>query len=217
MRCLIAAGACAFLAVASHAADTVLSFAKSDLGKLPTGWSAAKTGSGEGSKWSVVADDTTPSKSGVALAQTSEGPDPLFNLCVADKTSFGRNITIKVAFKVVGGKIDQGGGPVWLYQDANNYYLARMNPLEDNLRVYHVVNGKRTMLATQSKVKAKPDGWHTLEVRHVGDKITVTFDGDKAKIEAIDATLTKPGRFGLWTKADAQTRFDRVTVIEHDR
>ena len=35
--------------------------------------------------------------------------------------------------------MDQGGGPVWRYQDANNYYIARMNPLEDNYRVYKVV------------------------------------------------------------------------------
>jgi hypothetical protein len=31
-----------------------------------------------------------------------------------------------VAFKAVAGKLDQGGG-----RAANNYYLARMNPLED--------------------------------------------------------------------------------------
>ena len=46
------------------------------------------------------------------------------------------------------GKLDQGGGPVWRYQDANNYYVARMNPLEDNYRVYKVVAGKRTQLGS---------------------------------------------------------------------
>jgi hypothetical protein len=30
---------------------------------------------------------------------------------------------------------------VWLYVDADNYYIARMNPLEDNFRVYKVVGG----------------------------------------------------------------------------
>ncbi len=199
---------------ATGAGESVLAFHKADVGKLPTGWHSAKTGTAHGSKWSVVADDTTPSKSGVALAQTATGPDELFNLCVADTTSFGRNIKIDVAFKVVAGRLDQGGGPVWLYKDANNYYVARMNPLESNLRVYRVVNGKRTLLATQPQVSAAADKWHTLEVKHVDDKITVTFDGGAARIVATDATFTHPGKIGLWTKADAQTRFDRVTVTE---
>ena len=81
---------------------------------------------------------TAPSKSGYVLAQTSAGPKALFSLCVADDTSF-QNVEASVAFKAVQGKEDQGGGIVWRYQDANNYYVARMNPLEDNFRVYKVV------------------------------------------------------------------------------
>ena len=49
-------------------------FDKSDVGKLPAGWQTAHTGAGEGSVWKVVADKTTPSKSGYALAQTAESP-----------------------------------------------------------------------------------------------------------------------------------------------
>ena len=29
-----------------------------------------------------------------------------------------------MAFKAMKGKDDQGGGIVWRYQDANNYYIA---------------------------------------------------------------------------------------------
>jgi hypothetical protein len=50
-------------------ATRTFTFAKADLGKLPAGWKAEKTGKGEGSVWTVVADDTAPSKSGYALAQ----------------------------------------------------------------------------------------------------------------------------------------------------
>ncbi len=97
---------------------------------------------------------------GKALAQTSaEGPKRLFNLCVNDKVKF-RDLDVSVAFKAVAGKIDQGGGLVWRYKDHNNYYLARMNPLENNYRVYKVVGGKRTQLATVDLKAAA--GWHTL-------------------------------------------------------
>src|SRR5437899_6481289 len=104
-------------------------FTKDSLGQLPPGWTAAKTGTGEGSVWKIVADDTAPSKSGVALAQTAESPSGVFNICVAEDTSF-TDVELIVAFKALRGKNDQGGGFVWRYQAANNYYICRMNPLE---------------------------------------------------------------------------------------
>src|SRR5438552_18821954 len=75
------------LAAAEDKART-FTFGKDDTGKLPGGWTAAKTGKGEGSVWKVVADDTAPSKKGHVLAQTAEGPNALFNVCVADDTSY---------------------------------------------------------------------------------------------------------------------------------
>ncbi|HEY7307964.1 MAG TPA: hypothetical protein VH643_01255 [Gemmataceae bacterium] len=108
-----------------------LRWTKDDLGKVPAGWKAARTGKGDGSVWKVTADDSAPSKSGLVLAQTAAGPSRLFNQCVADDGSY-KDVEVQVAFKVVRGKEDQGGGIVWRYQDADNYYVARMNPLESN-------------------------------------------------------------------------------------
>ena len=34
---------------------------------------------------------------------------------------------------------------VWRAKDKKNYYICRYNPLEDNFRVYKVVDGERTM------------------------------------------------------------------------
>src|SRR5437016_4813772 len=146
MRWLSVAAITALAGTALLAADDKkrsLTFSKDDLGKVPTGWTADKTGIGEGSVWKVVEDDTAPSKKGYALAQTAEGPGPLFNICVADDTNY-KDVELIVAFKAVAGKKDQGGGFVWRYQDNNNYYVCRVNPLEDNYRVYKVVNGKRS-------------------------------------------------------------------------
>jgi hypothetical protein len=185
----------------------VLMLSKADLGKLPAGWEAAQTGAGKGSVWKVVADDTAPSKSGLALAQTAAGPEGLFNLCVATKGRFGNQVDLSVSLKPIQGESDQGGGVVWLYQDANNYYVTRYNPLEDNFRVYKVVAGKRTQLGTIEKI-AKVPGWHTIRVMHSGKTITCTLD-DKHQLKATDDTFQKPGLVGLWTKADAQTHFDR--------
>jgi hypothetical protein len=188
---------------------------QSDVGKLPAGWNVAHTGTGEGSVWKVVADDTAPSKSGYVLAQTAESPSKFFNLCVADKPSV-RDIALCVGFKAVKGKEDQGGGLVWRYQDADNYYIARMNPLEDNFRVYKVIAGKRIQLGTKEGLKVPAGEWHTLSIKQVGDKIECSLDGTKY-LEAIDTAITAAGKVGLWTKADAQTHFDGLRVTDLGR
>ncbi len=187
-----------------HATILVLSLVNVPIGQLPPGWIAAKTGEGPGSVWKVVEDATAPSGR-KALAQTSaEGPKRLFNLCVVKKFSF-RDLDLSVAFKAVAGKIDRGGGLVWRYADAKNYYVARMNPLENNYRVYKVVAGKRTQLAT-ADTKIDAAKWHTVRVIHVGKRIQCYIDG-RRYLDVKDDTFLKAGRIGLWTKADAQTHF----------
>lgn len=181
-------------------------FAKEDVDKLPKGWKAEKTGAGEGSVWKVVADDTAPSKSGYVLAQTAESPKAVFNICVAEDASY-KDVELSVSFKAIAGKNDQGGGFVWRYQDANNYYICRMNPLEDNYRVYKVVGGKRTQLGGKEEIKVKTGEWHKLKVEVKGNKMTGYLDGDKIW-EITDDTYQKAGKVGLWSKADAQTHFD---------
>src|SRR4051794_41104652 len=124
------------------AASVSWNFEDATLGDLPAGWTAAKTGEGARSVWKIVQDQSK------VLAQTSSaGPNSLFNLCIADAMNF-RDLDMSVEIKAISGKNDQGGGLIWRLKDANNYYVARWNPLEDNLRVYHVLAGKRTQLAT---------------------------------------------------------------------
>jgi Domain of Unknown Function (DUF1080) len=185
--------------------DKPITLSKDSLDKLPAGWKEAQTGKGK-SVWRVVADDTAPSKSGFVLSQTTDDPTALFNLCVADKTGF-KDVEVSVAFKANKGEKDRGGGIVWRYQDANNYYIARMNPLEDNFRVYKVVDGKRNPEFQSVDVKVPSGEWHTLKITMVGDIIECFLDGKKY-LEAKDGTFTKAGKVGLWTKADAQTSFD---------
>jgi len=183
-------------------------FEDAHVGQLPEGWSAAKTGTGKGSVWKIVEDATAPAGRNV-LAQTSaEGPNALFNLGILDEGTHG-DVQISVSFKAVAGKIDQGGGPIWRYQDENNYYICRHNPLENNFRIYRVIDGKRTQLAS-ADVQAEAGTWHTISVTMKGDKITCAINGKK--LEVRDDTIAKPGKVGLWTKADAVTHFDDFQV-----
>ena len=203
--CVIIAFAAMSLVAADTANEVRWSFEDAGVGKVPEGWSSGKTGKGPGSVWKVIEDTTAPSGAHVLAQTSSEGPNRLFNLCVAEKTSY-KDVDLTVSFKAVQGKIDQGGGPVWRYQDENNYYIARMNPLEDNFRVYKVVQGRRTQLDS-SDVKAPAGKWHKIRVVQKGNDIQCYLNG-KLHLEVKDDTFTGKGKVGLWTKADAVTSFD---------
>jgi hypothetical protein len=185
-------------------------FTKAAEGKVPKGWKVDKTGMGEGTSWKVLADATAPSGAGYVLAQVGKSPNAVFNLCVAEGTSY-QNLELKVAFKANEGELDRGGGLVWRYQDHDNYYITRMNPLEDNFRVYKVINGKREQLGTVENIKVESGAWHTIHVTHVGKKIVCSLDA-KPLLEVEDAAIEKAGAVGLWTKADARSSFDDLTV-----
>jgi hypothetical protein len=187
-------------------------FSKDDVGKVPTGWKAEKTGKGEGSVWKVVEDDTAPSKGGYVLAQTAQSPGGLFNICVAEDTNY-KDVDLSVSFKAIAGDSDQGGGFVWRYKDHNNYYICRMNPLEDNYRVYHVVAGRRIQIGGKEGIKAKTGEWHKLRVEVDGNKMAGFLDGEQIW-EVKDDTFKEAGKVGLWSKADAQTHFDEFKAKE---
>lgn len=204
---LTALALCGSVALGQEAKPQVWDFENATMGKLPPGWTAAKTGEGEGSVWKVVEDPSAPTGARV-LAQTAASPRATFNLCVADGPSL-QDLELTVAFKAVDGKVDQGGGLVWRYTDANNYYIARFNPLEDNYRLYRVVDGKRIQLETKEGLKAPAGQWHTLAIKMNGDAIECSLNGTKY-LAAKDGTFTKAGKVGLWTKADAQTYFDKL-------
>jgi YVTN family beta-propeller protein len=184
-------------------------FEDAALDKVPAGWVAAKTGNGAGSVWKVLQDASAPSGPNVLAQTSSDGPRPLFNLCVADEPRLD-DVDIKLSLKAVARKIDQGGGPVWRYQDANNYYVARVNPLENNLRAYKVIDGKRTQLES-ADVKAESEKWHEMQIIHRGDHIQCSLNG-KTLIDVRDDAISSAGQVGLWTKADAVTSFDGVVV-----
>jgi len=186
-------------------------FQDATVGELPPGWTATKTGEGPGSVWKVLEDETAPA-GGKVLAQTSAaGPDALFNLCLNSGSKFG-DVDLKLSLKAVAGKLDQGGGPVWRCRDKDNYYIARLNPLEGDFRLFHVIQGKRSILGKPVKVSEAAGTWHTIRIVHVGEHITCYLN-DKKLIELDDDALREPGMIGLWTKADAVTSFDGVSAV----
>ena len=178
------------------------------LGSPPDGFTFARTGRGEDGAWSVVEDKTAEASQ--AIEQTSaDRTDYRFPLAIPDSFS-AADVAVELRFKAVGGKIDQAGGIAVRLEDADNYYVARANALEDNVRFYRVVNGRREQLEG-ANLRVTANEWHTLGLRAEGERFTVSYDG-KALFSVTDKTFTEAGGVALWTKADSVTRFYQVRI-----
>ena len=174
-------------------------------GQPPAKFHTAKTGGAAGEKWSVVTDPTAPSKPNVVAQTSTDQTDYRFPLLISDEGSF-QDLDLSVRFKAVSGSVDRAGGLVFRLRDPNNYYIVRANALENNYRLYHVVNGRRSQFAG-ANFKVTSGEWHELRVEAAANKITCYYDGAK-KIEATDSTFKDAGKVRLWTKADSVTYFD---------
>src|SRR5437588_7121803 len=131
-----------------------------------------------------------------------------FPVCIKNDTNLTDGF-VEVKFKPVAGKEDQAGGVIWRVRDANNYYVARANALEDNVTIYHTINGKRVAFKNIN-TNVMSGVWHTLRVALASNKFSVTFDGNKV-IDATDESFANAGKVGVWTKADSVTEFDNFT------
>src|SRR5213079_1287992 len=186
--------------VTAFASAETVNFDDMKTGAAPAGWTATQTGSGT-AKWAIEKDESAPSKPNV-LKQSGQGTFPV---CFKNNTNI-KDGFVEVKFKPVAGKEDQAGGVIWRVQDANNYYIARANALENNVTIYHTIKGKRLSFKN-TNTKVASGVWHTLRVDFAGNKFTVTFDGNKV-IDATDESFANAGKVGVWTKADSVTLFD---------
>jgi hypothetical protein len=205
----MAAGVIALVALGAFAVsiyafvEKTWSFDQDKVGAIAAGWK------NETGTWQVVQDPSAPS-GGKALAQVSKDhTGGYFNVAVADAPEY-KDVAISVKSKAIAGTEDQGGGLVWRYKDIKNYYIARQNNLEDNYRVYKVVDGRRIQLES-ADVQVATGTWHELRVTMTGNHMQCFLDRRKY-LDVRDDTFKEKGKVGLWTKADAQTHFAEFTV-----
>jgi hypothetical protein len=175
-----------------------VSLTEAQIGTLPQGFVADRTGEGAAADWKVVQDSAAPG--GHVLAQTStDRTDYRFPLAIYQPVSTA-NAEVSVRFKAVAGSIDRAAGIAVRLADRDNYYVVRANALEDNVNLYRVIKGSRSQISGV-RHKVSSGAWHTLGLKVTGDRFAVSFDG-AALYSAIDGSLTQAGKVALWTKAD---------------
>jgi hypothetical protein len=198
--CALMLAACEPAATPSRA-DTVTFAASKGLGDFEF----ATTGGGSPGEWSLVRDDATQ-----ALAQTgADSTEDRFPVATYRPFS-GRNVYVSIRFMPVSGNIDRAGGVVVRFTSAGDYYLARANALENNVRFYRIVGGKRQMIAGVD-ANVSSGSWHTLGIAARDDRFVIVFNG-RELFGATDPTFAGPGRVGLWTKADSVTWFESIKI-----
>ena len=184
-------------------------FEEAALGAMPSGFVSHLTGGGPPPRWVVLEDPSSPAGARVLAETSRDRTNERYPVAVLAGVE-ARDVVVSVRFRPVDGRVDQAAGLVARYRDARNYYVVRANALEDNVRLYRVVDGRRIQFAgTDARVPR--DRWQALGLRLEGDRMEVSLDG-RVLYAATDRTFAGQGQVGLWTKADSLTHFDALEV-----
>ena len=182
-------------------------FDREEPGTLPSEFSIGTMFDGRpAGDWQVLATDRAKSPPHVLAQLMGKGAEHAYKVALI-KDVIASDLNLQVSFLPIQGRADMGGGLIWRAADDRNYYLARANPLEQNIRVYRVVKGVRHLLENFNQT-IDVRQWHTLRITHQGCRINIFYD-DKQVFDLCEKTF-HTGMIGLWTKSDAVTYFDNL-------
>lgn len=199
----------------------VYTFDDAEAGKPPPGFTTGLTGGGGAVRWEIQEADDARS-GGKVLAQLSDDRTNARYPHIVRGDFTAADVDLSVKFKTLSGEVDASGGLVFRYLDDGNYYVVRANSLEGNVVAYKTENGRRSSIGVRGKgdaygvtVDVPHRKWNTLRVIARGSVFEVFLNGRKI-FEVENDTFTNAGKVGLWTKADAVTQFDDLTVASLD-
>ena len=133
-----------------------------------------------------------------------------FPLAIAKESTMGSG-SAQVMVKPLGGNIDQAGGLAFGIRDWGNYFVFRVNALEDNVILFEFKNGKR-LERKNSDMPILTGQWHRLRVETTG-RLIRAFLEDRLVMEYM-AERDVEGYIGLWTKADSVTLFKDFILLQ---
>ncbi len=131
-----------------------------------------------------------------------------FPLIIAKDSEMAEG-TVRAEVKTVGGHIDRAGGIVFGLRSLGNYFVWRLNALEDNIVLFEYLNHKRFQRFSV-KQKIESDRWYGLKVEVEGRMIRGYLD--EMPVLTYETSSLLKGHAGLWTKADSVTWFRNFTA-----
>jgi mono/diheme cytochrome c family protein len=198
------------------AATRVFNFAGGSLaGLAPVGAGTP----GPAPVWSVTADKSGPD----GMVARVSGPNfraDRFALLV-DRADQGRNVDVRVRFRIDAGKASPAVGIVCAYADPDHYTVLRCNQALGDLALIQIAGPNHaTVQQTPISLPVAPNvappapGWHTLRLLVHDGQARGWVDMQKR----ISTTLPKygGGKVGLWTQGNTTASFDDWTVDWYD-
>ncbi len=115
----------------------------------------------------------------------------------------------QVRVRPVSGRIDQAAGLAFGIRNVGNYFVFRVNTLEEDVALFEFVDNKRYKRSSAS-ASLTPGHWYELRVDFAGQQCLCWLDGkpliDYTALRSLD------GYVGLWTKADAVSHFTDLKI-----
>ena len=136
-----------------------------------------------------------------------------FPLAVAKCGTVG-DARLSLWVKPLQGSIDQAGGLVFGLRDIGNYFVFRINALEDNAILFEFVDNRRFERA-QVKLPVGTRIWHDLQVTVTDNQAVCMVN----MVPVFNFLHDRPirGHIGLWTKADSVTVFRDLVFNDGER
>lgn len=195
-------------------AETLVRFDDLPVGQPPAGFRCAWPGPPgiKPARWEVIDDPDAPTPGRVLQQSDPDDTNHRYPVALWQGARLA-DVRVSVRARAISGERDRSYGVVARAVDERNYYVARANTSGwgENVRLYKFVDGQRTALAEWDGPVAR-DAWHELALEAVGDRLVVMLDG-RTLIDHRDATFAGPGLCGVWTKAEAVSRFDDLCIV----
>jgi hypothetical protein len=210
-----------FLGNLGVAAELSFDFSTTKAGELPGGYVSLLAGEGRPGRWEVVQAQVAPALAPLnpqaprtsvksVLTQSDHDPtDERFPILAYSEEEFA-DFTVTARMRIIGGQTEQMAGIAFRLQDAENFYVARLSALGQNLRFYKVVTGMRGRLIGPS-LPIKTNVWYDLTIRCEGNEIVCLLDGNLVMPPLQDMSFSR-GKLGFWTKSDSICQFGGASV-----
>lgn len=118
--------------------------------------------------------------------------------------------TAQVMVKPISGVIDQAGGLAFAIRDWANYFVLRINALENNAVLFEFRNNKRFERGV-ADTPIKTGNWYNLRTE-TQDRLIRAYLDDVQVLEYV-ADRNLDGYVGLWTKADSVILFKELGIL----
>lgn len=131
-----------------------------------------------------------------------------FPLAISKNGAAGNSV-LSLKVKPMHGSIDQAGGLIFGLRDIGNYFVFRINALEDNVVLFEFINNNRAERA-RFDLTVTRNQWHAMEVAVTDNTASCRVNG--VFVFEYQADRLLHGHVGLWAKADSVTLFTGLCI-----